>query len=201
MATTNAEKRAKTFKRKAKRTASKYAVITGVVIGIFLAMLAVNGLNNFYSRYELYFRSPLQNPLVFHEKILPMPTKMPPPTSIPTPHESPKKAAQGESKATIVANSKYPDFIDHIWEHESGRGKNTSGLNGYCIARGMTNEFGFYPQGKHCFESFAQSVQRLEKWRENEAKGLTDSQALCYYNGAGKVNRCAYLTYNFRSMN
>jgi hypothetical protein len=65
----------------------------------------------------------------------------------------------------------------------------------------MTNEFGFYPTGKWCWKTFEEAVARVELWREKEAKGLTDKQALCYYNGAGKVNTCAYLTYNFEAMN
>lgn len=105
------------------------------------------------------------------------------------------------TKAQIVAASKYPWFIDHIWLRESGRGKNQSGLAGYCAAKGMSNEFGYYPQGKWCFATFAEAVARIERWREKEAGGLSDSQALCYYNGAGKINSCAYLTYNFKAMN
>ena len=119
-ATTKVEKKAKTFKRKAKRSAGKYAVGIGTVLGLVLAMFALNGLNSFYAKYELYFRSPLQNPLVFHEKILPLPTKMITPTSTPTPSptKKPTTGTTGGEKAKQEAESKYPEWIEHIWFRE-----------------------------------------------------------------------------------
>lgn len=114
---------------------------------------------------------------------------------------TPTPVKKSMTKSEIVSASRYPSFIDHIWERESGRGTNLAGLAGRCAAKGMTNEFGYYPQGKWCFKTFAEAVTRIERWREKEAGGLSDSQALCYYNGAGKVNSCAYLTYNFKAMN
>lgn len=127
MATTKAEKKAKVFKRKAKRTASKYAVVVGTLLGLVLAMFAVNGLNNFYSKYELYFRSPLQNPLVFHEKILPMPTKMPTPTIVPSPSVMPTKAPVKRSLVPVAyASDNQPtdqEIADYIkskaWPYET----------------------------------------------------------------------------------
>lgn len=126
----------------------------------------------------------------------------PTPTSTPTPQPK-KKATMGtiEAKRAIVDASKYANFIHHIWLRESGRGTNTSGLNGYCLSQGKTNEFGFYPRGKYCFDSFEASVQRLERWREETAKGMSDNVALCYYNMGKKVTSCAYLGTDFLSMN
>jgi len=202
-ATTKVEKKAKTFKRKAKRSAGKYAVGIGTVLGLVLAMFALNGLNSFYAKYELYFRSPLQNPLVFHEKILPLPTKMITPTSTPTPSptKKPTTGTTGGEKAKLVAESKYPEWIEHIWLRESGRGTNTTGLAGYCLSKGMSNEMGFFPRGKHCFNTFAESVARLERWREETAKGMSDNMAKCYYNMGKKVETCAYLGNDYLSMN
>lgn len=169
-------------------------VLCGVALG-----LAASWFN-----YNYKFQSPIvprmMNPVVEvkpkYEKLIIEPRKKP--TPYPTNKPTPAKA---KTKSEVVNSSKYASFVDHIWEHESGRGKNTAGLAGYCAGKGMTNEFGFYPQGKWCFENFEKAVARIELWREREAKGLSDSQALCYYNGAGKVNSCAYLTYNFEAMN
>lgn len=63
------------------------------------------------------------------------------------------------------------------------------------------DKFGFYPAGNWCFNSFEESVARIERWREEEAKGLTDNQALCYYNQGLKNNTCAYLSLSFKDMN
>lgn len=175
-------------------------VLCGVALG-----LAASWFN-----YNYKFQSPIvprmMNPVVEvkpievkpkYEKLIIEPRKKP----TPWPTNKPQPTKKAMSKSEMVNASKYPEFIDHIWERESGRGKNQSGLAGTCAAKGMSNEFGFYPQGKWCFENFAKAVARIEKWREVEAKGLSDSQALCYYNGAGKVNSCAYLSYNFEGMN
>lgn len=107
------------------------------------------------------------------------------------------------TKAEMVKNSKYPKFIDHIWEHESGRGTNDNpkGLHNICNAKGMSNEFGFYPSGDWCWNTFEEGVKRLELWRENEAKGLTENAALCKYNTGTANENCAYLGEDYISMN
>lgn len=98
----------------------------------------------------------------------------------------------------LVAKSKYPKFINHVWTNESSQGTNPKpgSLQAYCLQKGMTNEMGFYPQGLRCFQSFEESIERIERWYENEGNGLTHKQKLCYYNGAGKVDDCAYLNVN-----
>ena len=106
-----------------------------------------------------------------------------------------------EQKVEVIRNSKYPAFIDHIWERESTRGTATRGLNVYCADKGLSNEFGFYPSDNHCFASFEASIRRLERWYEVDSKGLSYKAKLCYYNGAGKVSDCPYLSYNFGKMN
>lgn len=186
-------------------------------IGFGVALAIFSGVDYWLDHHTVQLRSPL---LIQDKKIIEVvPTKTPEPSPALT--KSPNKPSKPKSgihlvpqvqaaestqnikvsdKQAIVNASKYPDFIDHIWERESGRGSNTSGLAGTCLEKGMSNEFGFYPQGKWCFEDFQKAVERIELWREREAKGLTDNQALCYYNGAGKVESCAYLGYDFAQM-
>lgn len=197
MATTKAEKKAKTFKRKAKRTASKYAVVTGVVIGLFLAMLAVNGLNNFYSKYELYFRSPLQNPVVFHEKILPMPTKMPTPTIVPSPSVMPTKAPSKRTLLPVAYAAESVNF-DEIFEKqrilESGKGTAPVGHHKYCESIGKWNEIGYGNRRGLCFDNMEEGRATLEKWYQKRfAEGMSLAEALCYWEGQGKgVSSCVY---------
>lgn len=171
-----------------------YRDIACFAIGLILATSVISFVLWFNDNYKF-------QPLIVPREMSPVPEKSPIitiPTEKPVPKTSPKPKAQ--TKAEIVANSKYPDFIDHIWVRETGRGSNKEGLNGYCLGQGLSNEFGFYPSGKHCFPTFEASVQRLEKWYEVDSKGLSYNQKLCYYNGAGKIDSCAYLTYNFEAM-
>ena len=119
-------------------------------------------------------------------------------TTTPTPKVSPR--ANLKAKIAIMASSRYPDFIDHIWLRESGRGKNPAGLAGYCEKKGLSNEFGFAVSVNHCFTNFETSVKRLERWYEDNT-GLTYQEKLCRYNTGRPVPECAYLSFNFEEMN
>lgn len=182
-------------------------ITAGIFIVGFLifTILFINGLNAFYKHYELYIRSPFQNPIVlqkkdvgtvekFHSPIPEEPVKKVTPTPI-------KKRAM--IKKDIILASKYPKFIDHIWYRESGRGTNDNpnGLHNICNSKGMTNDFGFAVRVGHCWNTFEEAVNRMVVWREKEAKGLTDNQALCYYNTGKASDTCPYLTEDFLSMN
>lgn len=169
-------------------------VIAGMIAGAIVVSMAYE----FNMRY--YLRSPFQNPIVPRElsPIPDKPTIIVAPTEKPAPKISPKPKTQ--TKAQIVASSKYPDFIDHIWERESTRGANTKGLAGYCIDKGLSNEMGFAVSVSHCFPTFEASVRRLERWYE-ENSGLSYNAKLCYYNSGVKTDSCAYLTYEFLKMN
>lgn len=115
------------------------------------------------------------------------------PTATPTP-SAPK------SKVDMVKAARYSDLIDHIWLRESGRGTNHGGIQGVCEAKGMSNEFGFYPSGGWCFDTFEEGVRRLERWMD-ENSDLTDNQKLCKYNSGQASDVCAYLSMNFSEMN
>ena len=120
------------------------------------------------------------------------------PITTPTPKVSPRTNLKG--KTAIVTSSKYPDFIDHIWLRESGRGTSKTGLNASCAKRGMSNDFGFAVSVNHCFTDFATSVRRLERWYDDNT-GLTYQEKLCRYNTGRTIKECAYLTLSFMDMN
>lgn len=171
------------------------SIIAGVIIGTIVTSLTYE----FFMRYTI--RSPFQNPIVPRELspivAVPLQGVVRDPVSPVVAQEKPINKVQDH--ATLVKTSKYPLFIDHIWYRESGRGTNTSGLAGYCTEKGMNNEFGFYPTGKHCFPTFEDGVRRLEKWYEDNM-GLTDNEKLCYYNTGIVQEYCPYLTENFQAM-
>jgi len=133
------------------------------------------------------------SPIVEEQKVISIPS------TTPTPEVSPKKTSK-MSKGDIVTRSLYPDFVQHIWLRESGRGSNAAGLAGYCAKKGMSNEFGFAVSVKHCFADFETSVRRLERWYEDNS-ALTDNQKLCRYNSGTASDSCAYLTLSFKDMN
>lgn len=169
----------------------------GMCFGLVFASWSFVRISAFYDAYRVEFHVPVE----FRWPVVILPRPNQPPVRKPV-EEQKKDAYVPLTPKMIVYSSKYPEFIDHIWFRESGRGTNTNpnGLNMYCKSKGMSNEFGFYPQGNWCFPSFQASVERIEKWYEDNSE-LTDNQKLCYYNGAGKVNQCAYLSYKFSEMN
>lgn len=167
-----------------------------MITGLILGTIATIEVQYFFDNYQL--RSPFQSPIVRREH-----------SPIPVTEDANKKPLTGEKKPTptpiknkmsMVKESKYAAFIDHIWYRESGRGTNPAGLAGQCAAQGKSNEFGFYPAGHWCFDSFEDGVKRLERWYEEHSE-LSDNQKLCYYNEGEKKDNCAYLGYNFAAMN
>lgn len=191
------------------------------LVGMVLALFLMYKFYKFVDTYDVSFQQPVRievySPVIIErrpekpvqvQKIhSPIPEGYEPSpanTSTPTPQayrKMPNKALEAVNehvdtlKLLTVSKSRYPHFINHIWIHESTQGTNmrADGLHARCIEKGMSNEFGFYPQGAWCWSTFEEGIARIERWRENEAKGLTDNQALCYYNGAGKVEDCPYL--------
>lgn len=182
--------------------------IAGISIGIMLSIAFMFGalyqVSKFYDTYRVVFQTPeirikIYWPIVIedrktahvddrHKVISPI-------------QEALKVEARQLTEQEIVDKSKYPQFINHIWERESRKGKDHTELHGFCLSQGKTNPFGYYPQGNHCFDSFTAGVRRLEKWYEVEGAGLSYTAKLCYYNGAGKVQVCPYLSYDFANMN
>jgi len=132
------------------------------------------------------------SPIVEEQKVISIPSTTPAPTI--------KHEADSKGKSAIVTSSKYPDFIDHIWLRESGRGTSKTGLNASCAKRGMSNDFGFAVSVNHCFTDFATSVRRLERWYDDNT-GLTYQEKLCRYNTGRTIKECAYLTLSFMDMN
>jgi len=181
-----------------------YSQIFIFFAGVVFATSVIFAVDWFHENYTL--RSPLVNPI---QKRIISPVQEgddvkvispPPTTKTPAPGRISRGSSVSPLPSEIVANSKYPEFIDHIWFRESGRGSNKEGLSGYCLDKGLSNEFGFAVSVNHCFPDFESSVHRLEKWYEEDSKGLSYEAKLCYYNGAGKVSDCPYLTLDFTNM-
>lgn len=189
--------------KKVSRFDISYKTVAIIFVSALMGIMVQVSLVWFFDNYRL--QSPFQSPIVPRD-MSPIPDKSPvivPPKEKPIPTTTPKPRTQ--TKAQIVASSKYPDFIDHLWERESTRGQNVEGLHAFCLQQGLSNEMGFYPSGKHCFPTFEASVRRLERWYEEHPK-LSENQKKCFYNKGyeddGSISdSCAYLSYRFSEMN
>lgn len=208
-----------TIKRRAHKVAtSRKAMLIAMGIGCLttaiISLLAFYHVSKWYDDNQVVFQYPkisvtVTYPIVIRERT-PLATESAQITKVIQPTEEKPKVEVyainnhvNYANLELVRKSKYPELFNHVWIRESSQGTNprADALNTYCKNKGMSNEIGFYPKGKHCFETFADSIARFERWRENEARGLTDNQALCYYNGAGKVDICPYLSDDYLSMN
>jgi hypothetical protein len=105
-----------------------------------------------------------------------------------------------EQKAFLVYYSRHPEFIDHIWYRETGRGGAPEGHHMYCNKQGKSNEFGYAVFDKLCFDTFSESIMALEAWVSKHSD-LTFNQALCLYNTGKVQDTCAYLGHDFSAMN
>jgi len=191
------EKKVPKFKKQVKT----FSIFLGVVLALGILGLAFYSISKFYDKYRVRFQVPRIDFTVYWPVIVEDRKYNKPKESYISPIQEEKKVqSMTKTKKEIVASSKYAKFIDHVWERESGRGTNPSGLAGQCAAKGESNEFGFFPQGSWCFDTFEESVARMERWYE-EHSDLTYNQKLCLYNMGQIVQVCPYLSYNFAGMN
>lgn len=191
------------------RVRTKMPVI-GIFIGLALMLFVVCGafynISKFYDSYRVIFQTPgvdvtIYWPVVVQERKYEVVTVEDRIIS-PLVDDSKPRTSKPQTKEEIVAASLYSEFIDHIWLRESGRGTNTDprGLHNICAAKGVSNEFGYAVADGYCFNTFEESVRRLEKWYEDNL-GLSDNQKLCKYNSGRAHDVCPYLSYDFANMN
>ena len=188
------------------RTLKKSSLVIGLLLAIIFSFYNFYLISGWYDRNRVVFQVPAIDvtvywPVVIEDRKIQRVSgkKILSPIPSVAPEITPKKTSK-LSKGDIVARSKYPVFIDHIWLRESGRGTATAGLNVSCANKGMSNEIGYYPSGGHCFQDFETSVKRLERWYEDNST-LTDNQKLCRYNSGTASESCAYLGMAFKDMN
>lgn len=198
------------------------AIGIGFTMALTLALFAFYTVSRWYDVHQVIFQSPsihvrIDWPIVVRERgaiasdeaelISPIPLHAEIQQVIATSEEPSEITAINNyvnyAHLKLVRASKYPELFNHIWIRESSQGtnQNPNTVHMKCRDKGMSNEIGYFPKGGYCFTTFADSIARFERWRENEAKGLTDNQALCYYNTGRKIDVCPYLSTDFLSMN
>jgi len=67
----------------------------------------------------------------------------------------------------VKVRADYEKAYNLVWLNESGRGKDKSGLNGYCINKGMINEIGYAPHENYCFKDRTEQKETFYLWLDN----------------------------------
>lgn len=78
----------------------------------------------------------------------------------------PKKVTQ-LPKPTPSVNKDFEYAYDVVWLNESNRGNDKTGLNGYCIKKGLINEIGYAPHDNWCFVSREEQKATFILWLQN----------------------------------
>jgi len=68
---------------------------------------------------------------------------------------------------TPLVSEIYKKAYDKVWLSESGRGNDKTGLNGYCLTKGMINEIGYAPPDNYCFKNRKEQEETFYLWLDN----------------------------------
>ena len=179
-----------------------------VLIAITGFMLATNAGINYVNKNEpvrqpmiIWDWPTIQTPLYFRER---KPTIILTPVVVePTKDKKVEELTKEEKRAIIYEVAKnYPRQIERIWLLETTEGMITensdpTATHVFCNRLGLTNEFGFDPQGRgtgnRCFNTFEDSVKAVDELLTDFLGKYTLNQALCLYSGNGVTNACNYL--------
>ena len=85
----------------------------------------------------------------------------------------------------ITAGESLDEKIERVYDvihlHESGRGTNKSGLNGYCINNGLgINEVGYAPADNFCFKNEVEQKATVKLWFNNRLGKDCVKQGFCF---------------------
>lgn len=165
------------------------AINTGIYAGI--AATAIIATSIYFDHYRWSYQSPiiikLQSPLIIEargqELISPQPVQAQEATPAATPSPTPQ-----------AIKPQVSELVKAIHTLESSNGTNKAGLTGYCESQSKTNEYGYRPYAKHCFNSEAEAQAKIAEWLTIHLEKFNGdiAQTLCYYNlGEAQVN-CKY---------
>lgn len=95
-----------------------------------------------------------------------------------------------EQHKQYILSKNHGDIVLRIWDNETTKGQNNTqdptALHQYCKRLGKTNEFGFNPQGKQCFDTFEEAVDTVNDWFDNCLQDRTLLACLDRYSGNSK---------------
>jgi len=172
----------KEIKKQSYKVAITKTVIKAAVI-VFLVGAAIWQIN----KYDIQFRSPVQNPLVITERSQLQLEKEIEKVNIPEAKASPLPPVK--SAKEIIQASKHPNTIWAIYGLESSYGVNDKcqrdgkGYNG--LGYGQSNTV------SNCFPTFEAAVAAVDSWITDH-DNMSLGKKLCLYNTGKAETTCSY---------
>lgn len=138
--------------------------LVGIAPLVMIALLYFFNQWSFNNKIVLQFPIILRTPIKIERRN----------TALELPKDGPIKVVEA------VKPTEAPDVLDDYVEqayktvhfHESNYGKDKTGLNGYCIARGEVNEVGYSPHTKYCFKDTTEQHEMVKLWFKNRVTGV-----------------------------
>lgn len=153
-------------KKKAKKVVRGWkfkllAILIGLLLALWVMDLAIRNITNFTNTHKI-IRQPImtikiQWPYKIEGREIP---------------DKREKSLNEPKNSQILSptptiRSDYKKAYDTVWLNESNRGTNKTGLNGYCLSKGMINEIGFAPHENYCFKDRAEQEETFYLWLDN----------------------------------
>lgn len=159
-----------------------WSILVSILAGLGLTLFCFIQVSKWYDEHKVIFQSPiiikLQSPILIKERS--------PETTIKVKAIELKgsKDEQGNITAGLSKGQIAYEAYKTVRFRESSNGKPT-GLNKYCLDRGMINEVGYDPQNKFCFQDQAEQVSTITNWFRNCLDETTIDKCLGKYSNQG----------------
>lgn len=177
----------------------------GICFVLWLGIVSAERTNQFFDTHYFAFHKVLEIKTSFPltiEKRDPIVVYVPVVTDLKKIENS--KQLTYEEKVELVKKSDYPKILTGIWTLETTRGKgrndnDPTNHQSNCAKAGMSNEFGYDPAHGTCFASFAESVEIINRYIDENINKMSMNQLLCFYNIGKAVDTCSYAV-NFHAL-
>lgn len=177
-------------KRKIRYTTSsvKFKALCAI-LGVLLMLVMVMTAGEVYHAWRLTYRwnMPIRfEPLIIEIKKPEIKSPLPKKAKVSMVTEVMGSEKNGVVTAGISLQDQIERMYDIVWFHESGRGTNLKGLNGFCISQGMINEIGYAVADNYCFKDRNEQHATFLLWVRNRlgTKCQTLDKCLALYNNS-----------------
>ena len=159
-----------------------WAYLVSAVAGIVFALYLFIQISRWYDEHQVIFQSPiivkLQSPVLIQDRS--------PETTIKV--KAIKLEGGVDESGNVEAGLSKGQIAYEAYKtvrfRESTNGKLT-GLNKYCVDRGLINEVGYDPQNKFCFQDTTEQVSTITNWFRNCLDETTIDKCLSKYSNSG----------------
>ena len=159
-----------------------WSVLISILAGIGFSLFLFIKVSQFYDRNQVIFQSPiiikLQYPILIRER---QPENV---IKVKAIELKGTKDEQGNITAGLSKGQIAYEAYKTVRFRESSNGKAT-GLNKYCLDRGLINEVGYDPQNKFCFQDTTEQVSTITNWFRNCLDETTIDKCLGKYSNQG----------------